>query len=146
MKDSQEPRAPSQGIGVVPKGASELHLIAVLCLYSFTTKDEPGKAAPHLLTPGLVGESSESFSTPEDEGQREYQANDSDSDGPVLYTDDDDDEEDEDEDGSGESKTCFQEVGRKVSSGQKQVHFVKNKSHEPSDIWCFLSPHILFSY
>ncbi|XP_077632287.1 phosphatase and actin regulator 2 [Crocuta crocuta] len=70
---------------------------------SFTTKDEPGKAAPHLLTPGLVGESSESFSAPEDEGQREYQANDSDSDGPVLYTDDDDDEEDEDEDGSGES-------------------------------------------
>ncbi|XP_045355839.1 phosphatase and actin regulator 2 isoform X6 [Leopardus geoffroyi] len=70
---------------------------------SFTTKDEPGKAAPHLLTPGLVGESSGSFSAPEDEGQREYQANDSDSDGPVLYTDDDDDEEDEDEDGSGES-------------------------------------------
>ncbi|XP_039086815.1 phosphatase and actin regulator 2 isoform X1 [Hyaena hyaena] len=70
---------------------------------SFTTKDEPGKAAPHLLTPGLVGESSESFSASEDEGQREYQANDSDSDGPVLYTDDDDDEEDEDEDGSGES-------------------------------------------
>ncbi|XP_045355842.1 phosphatase and actin regulator 2 isoform X9 [Leopardus geoffroyi] len=69
----------------------------------FTTKDEPGKAAPHLLTPGLVGESSGSFSAPEDEGQREYQANDSDSDGPVLYTDDDDDEEDEDEDGSGES-------------------------------------------
>ncbi|XP_039086816.1 phosphatase and actin regulator 2 isoform X2 [Hyaena hyaena] len=69
----------------------------------FTTKDEPGKAAPHLLTPGLVGESSESFSASEDEGQREYQANDSDSDGPVLYTDDDDDEEDEDEDGSGES-------------------------------------------
>ncbi|VFV44136.1 Hypothetical predicted protein [Lynx pardinus] len=70
---------------------------------SFTTKDEPGKAAPHLLTPGLMGESSGSFSAPEDEGQREYQANDSDSDGPVLYTDDDDDEEDEDEDGSGES-------------------------------------------
>ncbi|XP_040304923.1 phosphatase and actin regulator 2 isoform X7 [Herpailurus yagouaroundi] len=69
----------------------------------FTTKDEPGKAAPHLLTPGLMGESSGSFSAPEDEGQREYQANDSDSDGPVLYTDDDDDEEDEDEDGSGES-------------------------------------------
>uniref|UniRef100_A0A673SRG3 Phosphatase and actin regulator n=1 Tax=Suricata suricatta TaxID=37032 RepID=A0A673SRG3_SURSU len=69
----------------------------------FTTKDEPGKAAPHLPSPGLMGESSESFSAPEDEGQREYQANDSDSDGPVLYTDDDDDEEDEDEDGSGES-------------------------------------------
>lgn len=69
----------------------------------FTTKDEPGKVAPPLLTPGLLGESSESFSAPEDEGQREYQTNDSDSDGPVLYTDDDDDEEDEDEDGSGES-------------------------------------------
>ncbi|XP_024603755.1 phosphatase and actin regulator 2 isoform X3 [Neophocaena asiaeorientalis asiaeorientalis] len=69
----------------------------------FTTKDELGKAAPQLLTPGLMGESSESFSASEDEGQREYQANDSDSDGPVLYTDDDDDEEDEDEDGSGES-------------------------------------------
>lgn len=63
----------------------------------FTTKDELGKAAPRLLTPGLMGESSE------DEGQRDYQANDSDSDGPILYTDDDDDEEDEDEDGSGES-------------------------------------------
>ncbi|KAF5926452.1 hypothetical protein HPG69_013757 [Diceros bicornis minor] len=69
----------------------------------FMTKDELGKAAPQLLTPGLMGESSESFSAPEDEGHREYQANDSDSDGPVLYTDDDDDEEDEDEDGSGES-------------------------------------------
>ncbi|XP_033723691.1 phosphatase and actin regulator 2 isoform X6 [Tursiops truncatus] len=68
-----------------------------------TTKDELGKAAPQLLTPGLMGESSESFSASEDEGQREYQANDSDSDGPVLYTDDDDDDEDEDEDGSGES-------------------------------------------
>lgn len=67
----------------------------------FTTKDELGKAAPQLLTPGLMGESSESFSAPEDEGRREYQANDSDSDGPILYTDDDDDEEDED--GSGES-------------------------------------------
>lgn len=66
----------------------------------FTTKDELGKAAPQLLTPGLMGESSESFSAPEDEGRREYQANDSDSDGPILYTDD---EEDEDEDGSGES-------------------------------------------
>ncbi|XP_036727217.1 phosphatase and actin regulator 2 isoform X5 [Balaenoptera musculus] len=69
----------------------------------FTTKDELGEAAPQLLTPGLMGESSESFSASEDEGQREYQANDSDSDGPILYTDDDDDEEDEDEDGSGES-------------------------------------------
>ncbi|XP_019651704.2 phosphatase and actin regulator 2 isoform X5 [Ailuropoda melanoleuca] len=69
----------------------------------FTTKDEPGKVTPQLLTPGLMGESSESFSAPEDEGQRDYQSNDSDSDGPVLYTDDDDDEEDEDEDGSGES-------------------------------------------
>jgi hypothetical protein len=53
-----------------------------------------------------MGESSESFSTPEDEGPREYQATDSDSDGPILYTDDDE-EEDEDEDGSGESKTVF---------------------------------------
>lgn len=79
---------------------------------SFTTKEELGKAAPQLLVPGLMGDSSESFSAPEDEGQREYRANDSDSDGPILYTDDDDD--DEDEDGSGESKTFFQEVGRKV--------------------------------
>lgn len=68
----------------------------------FTTKDELEKAASHLLTPGLMGESSESLSAPEDEGTREYQANDSDSDGPILYTDDDE-EEDEDEDGSGES-------------------------------------------
>ncbi|XP_006891724.1 PREDICTED: phosphatase and actin regulator 2 isoform X1 [Elephantulus edwardii] len=66
----------------------------------FTTKDELGRAAPQLLIPGLMGESSESFSAPEDEGQQEYQANDSDSDGPILYTDDD---EEEDEDGSGES-------------------------------------------
>uniref|UniRef100_A0A8C9DFP1 Phosphatase and actin regulator n=1 Tax=Prolemur simus TaxID=1328070 RepID=A0A8C9DFP1_PROSS len=65
----------------------------------FTTKDE---LAPQLLTPGLMGESSESFSAMEDEGQREYQASDSDSDGPILYTDEDEDE-DEDEDGSGES-------------------------------------------
>ncbi|XP_060044654.1 phosphatase and actin regulator 2 isoform X3 [Erinaceus europaeus] len=65
-----------------------------------TTKDEQGKAAPELLTPGLMGESSESCSAPEDEGRREYQASDSDSDGPILYTDDD---EEEDEDGSGES-------------------------------------------
>ncbi|KAM9233329.1 phosphatase and actin regulator 2 isoform 1-T1 [Dugong dugon] len=70
----------------------------------FTTKDELGKAAPQLLIAGLLGESSESFSAPEDEGQRDYQANDSDSDGPILYTDDDEEEdEDEDEDGSGES-------------------------------------------
>ncbi|XP_058524410.1 phosphatase and actin regulator 2 isoform X3 [Ochotona princeps] len=69
----------------------------------FTTKDELGKAAPQLLTPGLMGDPSESFSAPEDESPREYQANDSDSDGPILYTDDDDEEEDEDEDGSGES-------------------------------------------
>ncbi|XP_032953785.1 phosphatase and actin regulator 2 isoform X4 [Rhinolophus ferrumequinum] len=68
----------------------------------FRTKDEVGKAAPQLLAPGLMGDSSESFSASEDEGQREYRANDSDSDGPILYTDDDD-EEDEDEDGSGES-------------------------------------------
>ncbi|KAM8964319.1 phosphatase and actin regulator 2 isoform 3-T3 [Lycaon pictus] len=68
-----------------------------------TTKDDPGKVASQLLPPQLMGESSGSFSALEDEGQREYQANDSDSDGPVLYTDDDDDEEDEDEDGSGES-------------------------------------------
>lgn len=68
----------------------------------FRTKDEVGKAAPQLLAPGLMGDSSESFSASEDEGQREHRANDSDSDGPILYTDDDD-EEDEDEDGSGES-------------------------------------------
>lgn len=68
----------------------------------FTTKDELGKAAPQLLAPGLMGESSESFSAQEDEGQREYRPTDSDSDGPILYTDDDD-EEDEDEDGSGDS-------------------------------------------
>nr|XP_020038156.1 phosphatase and actin regulator 2 isoform X4 [Castor canadensis] len=68
----------------------------------FTTKDELGKTGPQLMTPGPMGESSESFSTPEDEGPREYQATDSDSDGPILYTDDDE-EEDEDEDGSGES-------------------------------------------
>ncbi|KAL1770090.1 phosphatase and actin regulator 2 isoform X2 [Sigmodon hispidus] len=66
----------------------------------FTTKDEPGKAGPQLLTPEEMGDSSESFSTPEDEAPREYQANDSDSDGPILYTDDD---EEEDDDGSGES-------------------------------------------
>ncbi|XP_053447261.1 phosphatase and actin regulator 2 isoform X3 [Nycticebus coucang] len=65
----------------------------------FTTKDE---LTPQLLTPGLMGESSESFSALEEEGQREYQASDSDSDGPILYTDEDEDE-DEDEDGSGES-------------------------------------------
>lgn len=87
---------------------SDLHI--TLCfptLDSFTTKDELGKAGPPLLTPGQMGESSESFSGPEDEAPREYQANDSDSDGPILYTDDDDDddEEDEDDDGSGESKT-----------------------------------------
>ncbi|XP_010624915.1 phosphatase and actin regulator 2 [Fukomys damarensis] len=68
----------------------------------FITKDELEKAASQLLTPGLMGESSESLSAPEDEGTREYQANDSDSDGPILYTDDDE-EEDEDEDGGGES-------------------------------------------
>jgi phosphatase and actin regulator 3 len=51
-----------------------------------------------------MGDSSESFSAPEDEAPREYQANDSDSDGPILYTDDDD-EEDDDDDSSGESKT-----------------------------------------
>ncbi|XP_029388738.1 phosphatase and actin regulator 2 isoform X3 [Mus pahari] len=70
----------------------------------FTTKDELGKAGPQLLTPGQMGDSSESFSAPEDEAPREYQANDSDSDGPILYTDDDDDEDDDDDDdGSGES-------------------------------------------
>ncbi|XP_042637975.1 phosphatase and actin regulator 2 [Orycteropus afer afer] len=68
----------------------------------FSTKDELGKAAPQFLIPGLMGESSESFSAPEDGGPREYQANDSDSDGPILYTDEDEDE-DEDEDDSGES-------------------------------------------
>ncbi|XP_052607025.1 phosphatase and actin regulator 2 isoform X4 [Peromyscus californicus insignis] len=64
----------------------------------FTTKDELGKAGPL----GQMGDSSESFSAPEDEAPREYQSNDSDSDGPILYTDDDE-EEDDDDDGSGES-------------------------------------------
>lgn len=69
----------------------------------FTTKDELGKAGPQLLTPGQMEDSSESFSAPEDEAPREYQGNDSDSDGPILYTDDDEEEEDDDDDGSGES-------------------------------------------
>nr|XP_048280985.1 phosphatase and actin regulator 2 isoform X2 [Myodes glareolus] len=68
----------------------------------FATKDELGKAGPQLLTSGQTGDSSESFSAPEDETPREYQSNDSDSDGPILYTDDDE-EEDDDDDGSGES-------------------------------------------
>lgn len=68
----------------------------------FATKDELGKAGPQLLTPGQMGDSSESFIAPEGETPREYQSNDSDSDGPILYTDDDE-EEDDDDDGSGES-------------------------------------------
>lgn len=92
--------------------------------YSFTTKDELEKAASHLLTPGLMGESSESLSAPEDEGTREYQANDSDSDGPILYTDDDE-EEDEDEDGSGESKIPF----RKEGGEEKQLCIVSQEPH-----------------
>ncbi|CAO2628420.1 Phosphatase and actin regulator 2 [Lemmus lemmus] len=68
----------------------------------FATKDELGKAGPQLLTPGQTADSSESFSTLEDETPREYQSNDSDSDGPILYTDDDE-EEDDDDDSSGES-------------------------------------------
>lgn len=68
----------------------------------FTTKDGLGKAGPQLLTPGQMGDSLESFSATEEEAPREYQANDSDSDGPILYTDDDD-EEDDDDDGTGES-------------------------------------------
>ncbi|XP_037056362.1 phosphatase and actin regulator 2 isoform X3 [Peromyscus leucopus] len=64
----------------------------------FTTKDELGKAGPL----GQMGDSSESFSASEDEAPREYQSNDSDSDGPILYTDDEE-EEDDDDDGSGES-------------------------------------------
>lgn len=71
-------------------------------LDSVATKDEQGKAAMQLLTPGLVGKCSEFFNASEDDGQKEYHSNDSDSDGPILYTDDDD--EDDDEDGSGESK------------------------------------------
>lgn len=117
--------------------AVSLNFTPPLCYCAFnslTTKDEPGKVASQLLPPQLMGESSGSFSALEDEGQREYQANDSDSDGPVLYTDDDDDEEDEDEDGSGESKTFFQEVGRKMDDGQKKVHFVNYGSHRQSDI------------
>ncbi|XP_031236299.1 phosphatase and actin regulator 2 isoform X9 [Mastomys coucha] len=69
----------------------------------FTTKDELGKVGPQLLTPEQMGDSSESFSAQEDEVPREYQANDSDSDGPILYTDDDDEEDDDDDDSSGES-------------------------------------------
>lgn len=69
----------------------------------FAAKDELRKAAPQLLAPGLMGDSSESFSAPEDEGHRESRATDSDSDGPILYTDDDDDDDEEGEDGSGES-------------------------------------------
>lgn len=72
-------------------------------LNSFAAKDELRKAAPQLLAPGLMGDSSESFSAPEDEGHRESRATDSDSDGPILYTDDDDDDDEEGEDGSGES-------------------------------------------
>ncbi|XP_055483687.1 phosphatase and actin regulator 2 isoform X2 [Psammomys obesus] len=68
----------------------------------FITKDELETAGPQLLTPEQMGDSSESFNAPEDETPREYQANDSDSDGPILYTDDDE-EEDDDDDGSGES-------------------------------------------
>ncbi|XP_023568001.1 phosphatase and actin regulator 2 isoform X2 [Octodon degus] len=67
----------------------------------FPTKDELQKVVSQLLTPGLMGESSESFSAPEDGSTREYQASDSDSDGPILYTDDE--EEEDEEDGSGES-------------------------------------------
>lgn len=81
-----------------------LHItLCFLALHSFATKDELGKAGPQLLTPGQTGDTSESFSAPEDETPREYQSNDSDSDGPILYTDDDE-EEDDDDDGSGESK------------------------------------------
>nr|XP_021511450.1 phosphatase and actin regulator 2 isoform X1 [Meriones unguiculatus] len=68
----------------------------------FMTKDELETAGPQFLTPEQMGDSSESFNAPEDEAPREYQANDSDSDGPILYTDDDE-EEDDDDDGSGES-------------------------------------------
>lgn len=107
LKDADETRAPHVW---APSPRLALSFTSPPCFcafHSFSTKDELGKAAPQLLTPGLMGESSESFSASEDEGPREYQANDSDSDGPILYTDDDDDEEDEDEDGSGESKTFF---------------------------------------
>ena len=108
-KDAYETRALSPVLVSCSRVALSFTPPPCVCAFhSFTTKDELGKAAPRLLTPGLMGESSE------DEGQREYQANDSDSDGPILYTDDDDDEEDEDEDGSGESKT-FLEGGREGS-------------------------------
>ena len=121
-KDAYETRALSPVLASCSRVALSFTPPPCVCAFhSFTTKDELGKAAPRLLTPGLMGESSE------DEGQREYQANDSDSDGPILYTDDDDDEEDEDEDGSGESKT-FQEGGREVHGGQKQVHSEKTKA------------------
>uniref|UniRef100_A0A8C5KZ03 Phosphatase and actin regulator n=1 Tax=Jaculus jaculus TaxID=51337 RepID=A0A8C5KZ03_JACJA len=88
---TEEPTSRSTGLSVSRENAK-----------CFTTKDELGKAGPQLLTPELIGESSESFSAPQDEGPRECQANDSDSDGPILYTDDEG-EDDEDEDGSGES-------------------------------------------
>ena len=108
LKDVHETGVLAHVLASSPRVALSFTPPPCFCVFhSFTTKDELGEAAPQLLTPGLMGESSESFSASEDEGQREYQANDSDSDGPILYTDDDDDEEDEDEDGSGESKALF---------------------------------------
>lgn len=91
------------GVGI-HKNCSVPHItLCFIALHSSATKDELGKAGPQLLTPRQTGDSSESFSAPEDETPREYQSNDSDSDGPILYTDDDE-EEDDDDDGSGESK------------------------------------------
>ena len=135
-EDAYETRALSHVLASPSRVALSFTPPRVCAFRSFTTKDELGKAAPQLLTPGLTGESSESFSASEDEGQRECQASDSDSDGPVLYTDDDDD--DDDEDGSGESKT-FQEGGREVHGGQKQVPSEKTKASSGTR-------HLMFSF
>lgn len=86
-------------------------LFLCFCVFnSFIIKDELGKVAFQLLIFGLMGEFLEFFSVLEDEGRREYQVNDSDFDGFILYIDD---EEDEDEDGSGESKIFFKRQGGK---------------------------------
>lgn len=93
-----EPEEPTEGTTTQPGTGLNVSKANLKCV---ATKDEQGKAAMQLLTPGLVGKCSEFFSASEDDGQKEYHSNDSDSDGPILYTDDDD--EDDDEDGSGES-------------------------------------------
>lgn len=122
-------------LAVSPRFALSFTPPLCFCAFdSFTTKDELGKAASHLLAPGLMGESSESFSAPEDEGQREYRATDSDSDGPILYTDDDD-EEDEDEDGSGDSKPFFSR-GREGGGwwAEAAAFYKERKPHQEANI------------